>query len=65
MLTLIRGLAECKGNGKRYHGLAIPKGAIVWYATKKNPGCFETMIGTCENFPRDDYLDQRRNYEEE
>jgi uncharacterized protein (DUF169 family) len=37
----------------------ILKEGSVWYATKENLGCFEALTGTgtCENMPRDKYLE--------
>jgi len=46
----------------------ILRDSSTWYATKDNLGCFEALTGTgtCENMPRDKYLEfmneQNRSY---
>ena len=65
----VKVMKEAPRNIPQYEGQAIPgmcallgeilKEGFVRYITKENLGCFESLTGTgtCENLPRDKYLE--------
>lgn len=68
-IIAVKAMKQAPSDIPQYKGQASPgmcafvgeilKDGSVWYATKENLGCFEALTGTgtCENMPRDEYLD--------
>lgn len=68
-IIAIKAVKKAPDNIPQYEGQALPgmcallgevlKEGFVRYVTKENMGCFESLIatGTCENLPRDKYLE--------
>jgi len=68
-IIAVKAMKQAPSNIPQYEGQATPgmcafvgeilKEGSMWYATKGNLGCFEalTCTGTCENLPRDEYLE--------
>ena len=68
-IIAVKAMKQAPSDIPQYKGQASPgmcafvgeilKDESVWYATKENLGCFEALTGTgtCENMPRDEYLD--------
>ena len=68
-IIAVKVMKQAPSDIPQYDGQASPgmcafvgeilKDGSVWYATKENLGCFEALTGTgtCENMPRDKYLE--------
>ena len=68
-IIAVKAMKQAPSDVPQYEGQASPgmcafvgeilKDGSVWYATKENLGCFEALTGTgtCENMPRDKYLE--------
>lgn len=68
-IIAVKAMKQAPSDIPQYEGQASPgmcafvgeilKDGSVWYATKENLGCFEALTGTgtCENMPRDKYLE--------
>jgi uncharacterized protein (DUF169 family) len=68
-IIAVKAVKQVPSDIPQYAGQASPgmcafvgeilKDGSVWYATKENLGCFEALTGTgtCENMPRDEYLE--------
>jgi len=68
-IIALKAMKQAPSDIPQYQGQASPgmcafvgeilKEGSIWYATKENLGCTEALTGTgtCENLPRDKYLD--------
>ncbi|MBW1839089.1 MAG: DUF169 domain-containing protein [Deltaproteobacteria bacterium] len=68
-IIAVKAMKKAPTDTPHYEGQASPgmcafvgeilKDGSVWYATKENLGCFEALTGTgtCENMPRDKYME--------